>query len=111
MIAAEAHNRLGLTEPLDPAARPYYTRPYQVLAAGRFAAALTEVITDPEVSGRPPIGAASQFLDSTPALGGPRYPRAVIALADRFRDQIETCRSWASVITKIYCWGIKQLAG
>jgi hypothetical protein len=79
VIAAEAHNRLGLTEPLDPAVRPYYSRPYQVLGAGRFAAALTGVITDPEVSGRPPIGAASQFLDSTPALGGPRYPRAVIA--------------------------------
>ena len=79
VLAAEAHNRLGLTAPLDPAVRPYYSRPYQVLAAGRFAAALTRVITDPEVSGRPPIGAASQFLDSTPALGGPRYPRVVIA--------------------------------
>ena len=79
MIAAEAHNRLGLTGPLDPATRPYYTRPYQVLDAGRFAAALTGVITDPVVRRRPPIGAASQFLDSTPALGDPRYPRAVIA--------------------------------
>jgi hypothetical protein len=79
VIAAEAHNRLGLTAPLDPSTRPYFSRPYQVLDAGRFAAALRRVIADPEVSGRPPIGAASQFLDSTPALGGPRYPRAVIA--------------------------------
>jgi uncharacterized protein DUF4037 len=79
VIAAEAHNRLGLTAPLDPAVRPYFSRPYQVLDAGRFAAALRRVITDPEVSGRPPIGAASQFLDSTPALGGLRYPRAVIS--------------------------------
>jgi hypothetical protein len=79
VIAAEAHNRLGLTAPLDPATRPYYTRPYQVLDAGRFAGALTRVITDPVVLARPPIGAASQFLDSTPALGEPRYPRAVIA--------------------------------
>jgi uncharacterized protein DUF4037 len=79
VLAAEAHNRLGLTAPLDPAVRPYYSRPYQVLDAGRFAAALRRVITDPEVSGRPPIGAASQFLDSTPALGALRYPRAVIA--------------------------------
>ncbi|HYT26426.1 MAG TPA: DUF4037 domain-containing protein, partial [Actinomycetota bacterium] len=39
MIAAEAHNRLGLTSPVDPATRPYYERPYQVLDAGRFAAA------------------------------------------------------------------------
>jgi hypothetical protein len=81
VLTAEAHNRLGLTEPLDPATRPYYTRPYQVLAAGRFAAALTGVITDPEVRRRPPVGAASQFLDSTPALGALRYPRAVISAA------------------------------
>ena len=79
VLAAAAHNRLGLTEPLDPSVRPYYSRPYQVLDAGRFAAALRGVITDPEVSRRPPVGAASQFLDSTPALGGLRYPRAVIA--------------------------------
>ena len=26
-IAAEAHNRLGLTEPLDPGTRPYFSRP------------------------------------------------------------------------------------
>ena len=49
-IAAEAHNRLGLTEPLDPGTRPYYTRPYQVLDAGRFAAALSGAITDPLVA-------------------------------------------------------------
>jgi hypothetical protein len=79
VLTAQAHNRLGLTEPLDPATRPYYTRPYQVLAAGRFATALTGVITDPELARRPPVGAASQFLDSTPALGSLRYPRAVIA--------------------------------
>ena len=48
-IAAEAHNGLGLTEPLDPGTRPYYDRPYQVLDAGRFAAALSAAITDPLV--------------------------------------------------------------
>jgi hypothetical protein len=82
-LTAQAHNRLGLTGPLDPATRPYYTRPYQVLDAGRFATALTGVISDPLVAGRPPVGAASQFLDSTPALGETRYPRAVLgALPD-----------------------------
>ena len=79
LIVAEAHNRLGLTEPLDPGTRPYYRRPYQVLDAGRFAGALSGTITDPVVRRLPPIGAASQFLDSTPALGDLRYPRAVIA--------------------------------
>jgi hypothetical protein len=58
--------------------RPYYDLPYQVLDAGRFAGALSGAITDPLVRERPRIGAASQFMDSTPALGDPRYPRAVI---------------------------------
>ena len=78
LIAAEVHNRLGLTEPLEVSTRPYYSRPYQVLDAGRFAGALSGAITDPLVRERPRIGAASQFMDSTPALGDPRYPRAVI---------------------------------
>jgi hypothetical protein len=76
---AKAHNTLGLTEPLDPAPRRYYDRPFQVPDAGRFAAALTETITDPVVRRLPPIGAADQFMDSTDALGELHYPRAVIA--------------------------------
>ena len=78
LIAAEAHNRLGLTEPLEVSTWPYYDRPYQVLDAGRFAAALTGAIADPLVRERPQIGAASQVIDSTPALVDLRYPRAVI---------------------------------
>jgi Domain of unknown function (DUF4037) len=78
LIAAEAHNRLGLTEPLEVSTRPYYDRPYQVLDAGRFAGALTGAIADPQVREQPRIGSASQFIDSTPALGDLRYPRAVI---------------------------------
>jgi Domain of unknown function (DUF4037) len=79
VTVVEAHNTLGLTEPLDPACRRYYDRPFQVPDAGRFAAALTEMITDPVVRRLPPIGAADQFMDSTDALGELRYPRAVIA--------------------------------
>ena len=82
-IAAEAHNRLGLTEPLDPCTRSYYTRPYQVLDAGRFAAALSGAITDPLVGRLPPAGAADQVIDSTPALGDLRYPLAVTSVSDR----------------------------
>ncbi len=78
VTVAEAHNELGLTEPLDPGTRRYYERPFQVLAADRFAAALTEAISDPLVGRLPPIGAADQFIDNTDALGDLRYPRAVI---------------------------------
>ena len=80
-IAAEAHNRLGLTEPLDPGTRPYYDRPYQVLDAGRFAAALSGAITDRGSGGCAPAGAADQVLDSTPALGDLRYARAVTSVS------------------------------
>jgi Domain of unknown function (DUF4037) len=80
-IAAEAHNRLGLTEPLDPGTRRYYSRPYQVLDAGRFAAALSGAITGPRAGQLPPAGAADQVIDSTPALGDLRYPRAVASVS------------------------------
>lgn len=80
-IVAGAHNGLGLTEPLDPGTRPYYDRPYQVLDAGRFAAALTAAITDPLVRRLGPAGTADQVLDSTPALGDLRYARAVTSVS------------------------------
>ena len=78
VIAAEAHNRLGLTGPVDPSTRLFFDRPFQVLDAGRFADALTATISDPLVKRWPPIGAADQFMDNTDALGDLRYPRAVI---------------------------------
>lgn len=78
VTVAQAHNRLGLTEPLDPGTRGFYDRPYQVLDAGRFAGALAAAITDPHLRELPPIGAADQFIDSTDALGDLRCPRAVI---------------------------------
>lgn len=78
-IAADAHNRLGLTPPLDPGTRLFYDRPYQVLHAGRFADALAATITDPAIRLLPPVGGADQVLDNTDALGDLRYPRAVIA--------------------------------
>jgi len=73
---ATAHNRLGLTDPVDPATRPYHTRPFQVLRAERFAAALTARITDPAVRALPAIGAVDQFTDSTDVLSDPRRTRA-----------------------------------
>jgi len=73
---AAAHNRLGLTDPVDPATRPYHTRPFQVLRADRFTAVLTARITDPAVRALPVIGAVDQFVDSTDVLSDPRRTRA-----------------------------------
>ncbi len=61
----EMHNGLGITGKLDASPRQFFTRPYQVIAADRFANALLAAITAPElraVSIR--IGAIDQFIDS-----------------------------------------------
>jgi hypothetical protein len=84
VIVAGAHNELGLTEPLDTSTRGFYDRPYQVIGAERFAAALGAAIAGPLIRGLPPIGVADQFLDSTDALGDLRCPRAVVALANHY---------------------------
>jgi Domain of unknown function (DUF4037) len=67
--AARMHNELGLTEPLDPAVRGFFDRPYQVLEAGRFVTALRDQVADPQVRDLPLTGSADQFTDSTDALG------------------------------------------
>jgi hypothetical protein len=65
---AAVHNRLALTVPLDPSVRPYFDRPFRVIGAGRFAAALMASITDPAIRDLPAVGAVDQFADSTDVL-------------------------------------------
>lgn len=73
---AALHNQAGLTEPLDTTTRGYFNRPYQVIGAGRFTAALREAITDPRLRRLPATGAIDQFADSTDAIGDLRLVRA-----------------------------------
>ncbi|KKD02682.1 DUF4037 domain-containing protein [Streptomyces sp. WM6386] len=73
---AAVHNDLGLTDPVDPATRRYHSRPFQVLHAERFTAALIARITDPEVRCLPVIGTVDQFVDSTDVLAHPALSRA-----------------------------------
>ena len=73
---AALHNTLALTDPVDPATRPYYDRPFQVPQAGRFTTALTHRITDPTIRALPLIGAADQFVDNTDVLTHPNRTRA-----------------------------------
>jgi Domain of unknown function (DUF4037) len=80
-LTAARHNELGLTDPVDPRTRPYYDRPFQVLDAGRLAAALLATVADPELRRRLPVGAVDQFVDSTDALGSERICRAASAAA------------------------------
>jgi Domain of unknown function (DUF4037) len=64
-IAAALHNDLGLTEPLDARVHLYFSRPFQVLGADRFADALLATINDPALRNLPPVGAIDQYVDNT----------------------------------------------
>jgi Domain of unknown function (DUF4037) len=85
--AAVMHNELGITAPLDARTRPFHDRPYQVIDAARFAAALRQAITDPQLAQRPPTGAADQYIDSTDALGDIGFVRAATAAAGTSQRQ------------------------
>jgi hypothetical protein len=78
MRLARVHNELALTEPIDAKVRHFYTRPYQVVDAGRFVAALAESITDDQIRRLPLTGAVDQFIDSTDAAGDATLPRAAV---------------------------------
>ena len=77
------HNELGLTPPLEGRVRQFYERPYQVIDAARFTAALREAISDPQVRDLPPTGAIDQFTDSTDAAGRLGLLRACVRAATR----------------------------
>jgi hypothetical protein len=79
--AAGLHNGLGLTPALSTRTRRYYDRPFRVINAGRFTAALLDAIADPQVRELPGVGAVDEFIDSTDALGNTGLLRAAIAAA------------------------------
>jgi hypothetical protein len=74
---ASLHNDLGLTAPVDPHVRYFHDRPFQVLHAERFTAALISSITDPALRDLPLTGAIDQFVDSADALGHRTRSRAL----------------------------------
>ena len=97
-LAAEMHNALGLTPPLEtrtrtysawhalragipdlPLADPANTRPYQTIFAGRFVEAIQAAIQDPAVLAlRRWLGSTSQFLvESSDALQNKAFRRGL----------------------------------
>jgi hypothetical protein len=63
--------------------RPFFDRPFRVLGAERFTAALMSGIADPALAGRPPTGAIDQFADSTDVLAHRERSRAIAAALAR----------------------------
>lgn len=78
---AALHNQLGFTPPLNTRTRGFHDRPYQVIGATRFTAALREAITDPQIRHLPLTGAIDQFTDSTDAISDLRFLRASMEAA------------------------------
>ncbi len=71
-VVATLHNQLGLTQPLPTEVSPYYGRPYRVIRAEYFAAALSAAIREPEMQRLPfGVGALDQWVDSTDVLSRP----------------------------------------
>jgi hypothetical protein len=79
--AADVHNGLGLTAPLDPEPRYFHDRPFLVSMGDRFRDALLAGVTDPAVAALPGFGAIDQFVDSTDLLGRRVFCRAVTQVA------------------------------
>jgi hypothetical protein len=82
-LAGAWQNRLGLCPTVDPSVRPYHDRPFPVVHAERFTAALLSAVDDPEVRALPPVGGIDQFVDSTDALGDMTTCRALTRAALR----------------------------
>jgi hypothetical protein len=66
-LLAKLHNALGVTDPLPEKASPFFGRPFLVIQAGRFDAALREKIEDPQLRAVVEKGGALGGLDEISA--------------------------------------------
>jgi hypothetical protein len=82
-LLARNHNRLALTDPLPEKLSPFHGRPFQVIQAERFAAALREKISDPAltaIADKGLIGGLDQFSDNTTLRSDSRWRQAIKSL-------------------------------
>jgi hypothetical protein len=86
-LVASMHNELGLTETVADQVSPYYGRPFLVIHADRFAAALDRTITDEEVKRLPRyLGNTTQWADSTDVLSNSMWCGPLSELYTTSRD-------------------------
>jgi hypothetical protein len=80
-LLGEMHNALFATGPMDVSSREYFSRPYMVIRADRFANALLRAVQG-EALRRIPVrmGAIDQFIDNTDFIEHPETYRKVLAL-------------------------------
>jgi hypothetical protein len=69
LLAAQAHNDLGITPFIEPGVSHFHNRPFLVPHAARFVTALLERIQDPSIKALPPhVGSIDQIVDNTDIL-------------------------------------------
>jgi hypothetical protein len=81
---AVRHNRLGLTDPVDPTVRSFYSRPFLVIGAARFVDACMARVDDRLLRSLPLVGGIDQLADSTD-MTNPEAARAAREFFDRMR--------------------------
>jgi len=72
---ARRQNALGITRPVEPTARLFHSRPFQVLGSARFVDACLERVDDEWLRSLPLVGGIDQFVDSTDVLSSPSMAR------------------------------------
>jgi Domain of unknown function (DUF4037) len=77
LCAARNHNSLSVTQMIAEELTKFYSRPFQVIHAEHFAAALQGSVDDPLLRQRCEAGSINQFVDNTSILTQPRIGRAV----------------------------------
>lgn len=81
VLLAEMHNALGVTEPVAPTITDYFSRPYKVIFAGRFADVTRQAITDEQVKAiAADIGGVDQLVDCTDVSAQPHLMRKLRVL-------------------------------
>jgi hypothetical protein len=79
-MVATMHNELQITAPLPSKVKPFFGRPFQVIALNGFPEAIVDQITDETVRrlvSRPLIGGLDQLSDNTDLLSSPEWRLAL----------------------------------
>ncbi|HEY3312860.1 MAG TPA: DUF4037 domain-containing protein [Anaerolineales bacterium] len=83
VLLAHKHNDLGITAPMPEALIPFHGRPFQVIQAEKFTAALFENLSDPQIqriAKKGPLGGIDQISDNTILRSEPGWRQALKAL-------------------------------
>jgi hypothetical protein len=82
-LTAVRHNKLGITDEVDPTARQFHERPAMVLGAERFVEACLARVKDSQLRELPLVGSIDQISDSTDLLSNPAAYRRLQTIYEK----------------------------